>query len=263
MQPDKLLRYHLRQIPLVRLYLFFLIGIFLRNILNNIYLVLLLLGVFLILQLVSRKIEDSTYYLRNSIKGLSFSLLFMVIGFIYPQTNFRAREITQTQKQWKGVILDDAKVRKNTTTFIANVQAKNSNAGKSHKIKLTLENPDVIPLPGDSIYFTSTLQRICNRNNPAEFDYAGYMQRKGIIFQTYVSQKDYEIKQVERISNIKFIALRWRTKLVKQLHNYDFNEENQAVLAALTLGYKYLLPEEVSSKFAHTGAMHILAVSCF
>ena len=261
MQTDKLLRYHLRQIPLVRLYLFFLAGLIFRNSLANNYIIILPVVLAFLSYLLSKKINDSSYFMLNSLKGFSFSLLFLTVGFLAPWKFTTLQKTESAEINWKGVVLTDARVKENTSSYIVKARSLKDNSLKPYKIRLTLENKDTFALPGDSIIFTTRLKRICNRNNPAEFDYARYMQRKDIIYQSFVNKQDYEIEPVENIYNAKFIALRWRNHLLAHLNNYNFSEENHAVLAALTLGYKNLLPEEITTKFAHSGAMHILAVS--
>lgn len=261
MQPDIFLRYYLRQIPLVRLYLFFLGGLILHNNLTNNYILIPILVLIIVLLLLSQKLSDTSYFLRNSLKGFSFSLIFVVFGFLFPVGNQNYAETIPERTKWKAIALADAKVKENTTALIAEACPTNTEFKHQFKIRLTLENKETVPLPGDSIYFTSTLKRITNHKNPAEFDYATYMKRKGILYQTYLNKNDYEIFQVDKVSNIKFIALRWRSNLLNHLQVFDFNQENEAVLAALTLGYKNLLPEDVTERFANSGAMHILAVS--
>lgn len=112
---------------------------------------------------------------------------------------------------------------------------------------------------GDCIIFNSKLRPITSQGNPGEFNYQRFMLQKGIRFQAYL------YKGIEIIPNkqksIKAKALNIRQKLLYKYKAYGINDDQFAVLAALTLGEKSYLDSHIRNSFSASGAMHVLAVS--
>jgi competence protein ComEC len=114
-------------------------------------------------------------------------------------------------------------------------------------------------LPGSQISFNARLFPINMNNNPGDFNYRQHMYRKGIRYQGYAHEKTYTFP-TER-HNVQTVALNLRSKLLKRYHDYGIDNDEFAVLAALTLGEKSYLSADIKHCFSASGAMHVLAVS--
>lgn len=61
--------------------------------------------------------------------------------------------------------------------------------------------------------------------------------------------------------NLQLKALQLRNYILKQYKKHGITDQQHAVLAALTLGYKNKLDEEIKHAYSNSGGMHVLAVS--
>ena len=118
------------------------------------------------------------------------------------------------------------------------------------------------PQMGDLIALNINIKPIKNNNSsPTDFDYAGYMAKQGVYYQSYVNSQNYSILQSGYKKGIRYYGCKIREKLIGVYRRFDFDEKQLAVLEALTLGYKSDLDEDTKSAFQSSGAMHVLAVS--
>lgn len=112
--------------------------------------------------------------------------------------------------------------------------------------------------PGETWLFRGEMSAIRNRGNPGEFDYKSYMARRGYYYTLYVGDISNAKILDNRSIRIKYLPLRIRQKIMS---GWDHEDEDIAVLSALTLGNKTLLDRETKRSYAYAGGMHLLAVS--
>ena len=119
------------------------------------------------------------------------------------------------------------------------------------------------PQMGDLILLNnSNINRIKNTNSsPTDFDYASYMAKQGIYYQTYIKSDSYILLKEGYEKGLLYYGSKIRSYLISIYRRFDFDDKELAVLEALTLGYKSDLDEETKSAFQSSGAMHVLAVS--
>ena len=114
---------------------------------------------------------------------------------------------------------------------------------------------------GDHLLISSDLNGVKNAGNPYEFDYAGYLKTRHILYSSYVKKSDWIDLKAEDSWNIRAMAWKWRDKLLQIYQENGIKNESFDILAALTLGYKSSLDPEIKRAWADAGAMHVLAVS--
>lgn len=139
-----------------------------------------------------------------------------------------------------------------------------STGNESFEILAYFQKDSLKPPPqiGDLIALSSNLQRINNStSSPTDFNYADYMAKQGVYYQTYIKSDSYTLIDSSYKTNLRYYGCKIRTKLINIYRNFDFNDKELAVLEALTLGYKSDLDEDTKSAFQSSGAMHVLAVS--
>ncbi|MGD2033698.1 MAG: ComEC/Rec2 family competence protein [Bacteroidales bacterium] len=130
-------------------------------------------------------------------------------------------------------------------------------------IRVYFSKPDTLNIPsiGDSVCFTSTLQRIKNRGNPKEFDFGKYMRSKGIYYQTRAYHEDMEFGGNSGRYRLRRLAARLQKKMIGCFIAYSIKDDELAVLSALAAGNREYLGDEIKNRYAGAGAMHVLAVS--
>jgi len=111
---------------------------------------------------------------------------------------------------------------------------------------------------GQRWLIAGSLQTIENKNNPGEFNQAGYWRNKGVEHMVFLNESDIEYVGFHYSAGVFWNQL--RNYLKRQLKRV-LNENHYAVAVALSLGDKSELPKETRAAFASAGAMHVLAVS--
>lgn len=114
---------------------------------------------------------------------------------------------------------------------------------------------------GDQIYTTAYINHVKNSGNPNTFNYKRYLKYKDILFQTYIKRGSYKLLAKNNGNRLLLFSNNLRQKLLSIYKSNNINDDEFAVLAALTLGYKTDLTPELKESYSTSGAMHILAVS--
>ncbi|MGZ2371968.1 ComEC/Rec2 family competence protein [Ancylomarina sp. YFZ004] len=114
---------------------------------------------------------------------------------------------------------------------------------------------------GDEILVSSKLERVKNNGNPNEFDYAKYLQHRYILYSTYVRGSSWKLIEKNKSFSFKHIAVAWRQRLLNIYKKAGLKNEAYEILAALTLGAREEVSEDVKSVWSAAGATHVLAVS--
>lgn len=114
---------------------------------------------------------------------------------------------------------------------------------------------------GDRIWVSGELRAASGRRNPAEFDYAAYLQQRGI----YGVMSIYEDEQLAFISptanSVTEAVHSARASVAGNIARFIRGDEQRAISRALLLGDRSAIDASTRSNFAATGLMHLLAVS--
>ena len=95
--------------------------------------------------------------------------------------------------------------------------------------------------------------------NPQAFDYRRYLHYQNVHLQAFVEEKDWKL--LAHRPSLATRARELRRFYLQVLKGHLPTQNEYAVAAALILGYKAELSDETRNAYAHTGAMHVLAVS--
>ena len=115
--------------------------------------------------------------------------------------------------------------------------------------------------PGDFLTFKSKLIGIQDSGNPGAFNFARYIAKEGIYYQTFVDSSSYCLIPYKSKRSISIYLLNFRQKLIRVFEDANLAGDELAVVSALTLGYKKNLDANIKEAFSDSGAMHVLAVS--
>jgi competence protein ComEC len=112
---------------------------------------------------------------------------------------------------------------------------------------------------GKVIILRGMLREVNNFQNPCEFDYKKFLERKGIRYRTYIKTGTWQT--AGRYDDLKTYVIKLRNKLLNLYRKYGINGNEFAVLSAYTLGYRDELNPEIRNAYMSAGAMHFLAIS--
>jgi competence protein ComEC len=115
---------------------------------------------------------------------------------------------------------------------------------------------------GATLYVRATLSSIPPPGNPDEFDYRAYLARRKIFASAFVPQGQYAIDTCLSFwKTWQYMPARWQQRGLEIFAGSPVGGKEYAVLAALTLGNKQWLDDDLRASYIAAGAMHILAVS--
>ena len=175
-------------------------------------------------------------------------------------TNYFEKNLKNTSK----VILAIDKVLKPGNyhhKYVADVVQVDSKKTIGH-VLLNIEK-DSTPLlfhTGDLVFLKNKFQDIKSSLNPHQFNYKNYLAKQGIYQQVYATKQELLLLDQTSTSFLGFIAA-LRLKIQQSLQQYDFSEDELAVMFALLLGQRQEISKELSDNYSKAGAIHILAVS--
>jgi len=147
--------------------------------------------------------------------------------------------------------------------FTAQVQAVRTTSGWKHtegKILIQLADT-VLYRYGDEFLVRGQPQKVLPARNPYQFDYKHYLAIQGIFHQISVQKDNFLLIGNTPISQIQALSLQVRRYADEVLKKYVDHKEAYGVVAALLLGVKSWLTDEVRQTYSDAGAMHVLAVS--
>ncbi|MFD0977659.1 ComEC/Rec2 family competence protein [Salinimicrobium gaetbulicola] len=144
--------------------------------------------------------------------------------------------------------------------YIATVESVNS-APTHGKILVLLPKDSTFQkwAVGDRLLVVSELRDIPKPLNPHQFDYSRFMRIKGILKQT--SPLTGSTAGLASKNGLFAGAYYLRNKIIDDLKENGFKQDELAIIQALLLGQKQDISKETYNNYAAAGAIHILAVS--
>lgn len=115
-------------------------------------------------------------------------------------------------------------------------------------------------VPGDRLWFRAPVEQLSPAINPHAFDFAAYMAKKGVYHRAFASGKDW-VRTEANTNGGQAHLYRLQQYCLGQLRKYIKGEAAVAIGAALIMGERELISEEVRKAYTDTGSIHVLAVS--
>lgn len=114
---------------------------------------------------------------------------------------------------------------------------------------------------GDRILLKGNIRPIDPARNPKAFDFAHFMHLNNTHFSTRADSASWQKLNEQPSNSLLALTDRLRQRCINILRKHLPTDNEFAVGAALVLGYKDEITDEVRNAYINTGAMHILAVS--
>ena len=261
-----------RPFPVLRIVIPFIAGIILSRITSAALALpwfLPAVGVILLwLAVVKRKILS--HYRYRWLTGILINFIFFTSGWIltngcHPK-GWKDYFGKHPESTFTGIVSETASLRRGRIKTVLEV----SRVREGHDWKPVRGKAIVYLTPhgasdslqlGDVILFHARINEIPNTTNPHAFNYAAYLNGKGIWYQSYVSATHWKKLDVSSTLIIRRFSFYLRDQMLKILRTNEISGREFSVAAALLLGYTEEIDEELRHDYAATGAMHILSVS--
>lgn len=208
----------------------------------------------------------------NCFMGIIVSVCFFVIGgiLIINKKNSVYYEWSNKQLCYYGVVETTPEVKGKTLCSEVNVKfcipsSNDSISGypvnRNILLYLIPDSLSYIPRCGDKIVFHSSVSRPLSDIEFMGFDYAGYLFNKGVSGTALAFAGNWRGIKVEKPYSIKHVALRCRDAVVSKFRSWNMEDDELAVVSALTIGDKSELTPELKAVYSGAGTSHVLALS--
>lgn len=150
-----------------------------------------------------------------------------------------------------------------STSMLLTVTSLTDSCGKSTSTDMSIsawmESNNYTLHEGDIISFKFSPQRIHNAGNPEEFDYSGYMHKKGILYQVFIKQNEY--RHIGTQSGLTYFSKQAQRNLINLILSSSLNPDTKTFFITILLGDSSFLERDTRESFVQAGISHILALS--
>ena len=260
-----------KEIPFVRFLLPFATGISLSVFLDNnhnLWYVSLVLLCLLRLILVFRKVP----FQFRLIHGIVANILLFLIGYLWCFHYNELHKASHFEKHLEGENIIIGKIA-NSPEVGKYIKARfsvlqiggidDSLKNCSGTLLIYIKKDSISDLNyGDILAIRGRLQKVDEPKNPFAFNYQRYLYFQNIHYQIFAnSSKNWKVLAKDQGSYIHNKTIQVRKYFLSVLEGHLKSPFELAVGKAIIIGQKDDLDEEVQTAYAHTGALHVLAVS--
>ena len=114
---------------------------------------------------------------------------------------------------------------------------------------------------GERILVNAAFQAPRNFGNPYEFNYPRFLKRKGFSATSFAPAENWQRVDDKPPLSLVNLAMKARNRLLSIYQDFGISGNEFGVLAALTLGYREELSQDLRASYAAAGVAHVLAVS--
>ena len=263
-----------RKFPFVRILIPFILGIISAFIFEKeMHISLIIFTVLFVF------IFSSVFFLEKFISfkfrwiyGLLINVLFFVIGFeltVQNTENFfenKILPINNKERVIKCEVLEPASETANSYKVLARILCISDDTSflqKSAKCLFYFQKDSMSSkiAYGDRLVLKAYINIIKPPQNPGEFDYKNYLDRKGIYYQGFVKANKWKVFEKNQGNPVFKFSYKLRSLFLSILRKNKIEGNEYAIASAILLGYNDKLDPELRSEFTGAGAMHILCVS--
>lgn len=231
-------------------------------------------SLYIFFALLSLSIIFFSFSLHKKTPEIALALIFLLIFFTgllniqksqyHLKNNDHIHRYIAAGKQiYEGIVTDNPVSDDKRSVFIIRVtRIKQDDGYLPARGYLCLVAPSQVNLQyGDYIRFSASLRQINEFHNPGGFNYARYMNMKGIFATAFISNESQIILLRKNSGNsLKLKLEKYRYYLQDLLNNHSSTPAKE-IIAAMTLGKKRDISSEVRESFNRTGTAHLLAIS--
>lgn len=261
-----------REVPFVRLLMPLLLGIATALYVNtplHFLNVAILLFFITIATLANRKLKKSS---SKDLFSILVHLSLFLLGYqltIYHNNFHKTQHFRHALTEENTIIGTVVNVRSSgrflsTSLEVEQIKLKNDSIVRScGNIMLSIDQAELkeAPVYGDRLIVSANIKALEGPKNPAAFDYRLFLRMKGIYHQAFVKGKQWTKIETDTRNPLIVWTGKLRAELLQTLRLYLPTENEYAVGAAMLLGFRDDMNEEIKNAYAGTGATHVMAVS--
>ena len=263
-----------RKIPLVRLIIPFILGIFAAIYWQFASPEIATLLIYVSFASLFAMLLVKTEFRQRWLFGVPLSIFLFFVGYQLTVSKNELNDARHFSNFWAnnsegfaiGVVTDKVEKEQNfrITLSVQNVgRAADSlvNTSGNLLVYLKKDSSQAPPQYGDLILVETKIREVEPPKNPEAFSFKQYLHLQNIHYQAFIKFNNFKVLGQNRGNPVIATALAWQHHFVNILRKHLPTENEYAVGTALLLGYKDAVNDEIKNAYIETGAMHILAIS--
>ena len=132
-------------------------------------------------------------------------------------------------------------------------------SGKRALVYLPKDSTSLNLVPGTKIHFCGRLEAPSPSNERLAFDYSSYLRKQGYAATGFIKKGQWKVCGYE--FNLKYKALACRDYLTGVVKDMGLSDDAYAFGAAMLLGSRDLMSDELETSFAVAGISHVISIS--
>ena len=197
------------------------------------------------------------------LQSLAIAVCFILLGWLLVQRQEASLRVSWPKQEvmYEAVVLSEPAEKAKTMA----VDILLCTGGRKLKCYLYKDDRSRNLKIGDGLKIQSRI-RPNSEWRKGTFDYKRYLEVHGFSGQTFVSSWKWQkaqisLRDLSRVERTRLFFLKLRSRLLSHINIGHTDTDALAVVAAMTLGDKSALTNELKDTYAVAGASHILALS--
>ena len=198
-----------------------------------------------------------------TLQSLVIAACFVLLGWLLLQRQRASLEVRwpDGQVQYEAVVLSEPMEKPKTTA----VDVMLVRDGRKIKCYLYKDKRSRSLHIGDGLWIQSRIRRVGDWRI-GRFNYRHYLEERGFVGTTFVASWNWRkvkvsLRDLSYLQRTQLGFLKLRGRILRRLATQGLTDEHYAVVAAMVLGDKSSLTNEVKNLYSVTGASHVLALS--
>jgi competence protein ComEC len=129
------------------------------------------------------------------------------------------------------------------------------------KLYVYFDSSGAFRKPGEQLLITKHIDPIQNSGNPGSFDFQRFSLFNGITGSLYLRKNEYRILGLRSPGLFFHLIETFKKNILATICKYIPGQKERGLAEALLIGYKNDLDKDLSTAYANTGTVHIIAIS--
>lgn len=258
---------NIAEAPFLRILIPFILGIYIQTEASNPYpfIISIVISATLLIRYYTAR-SMSQKFSRSKLFGYAIFLIIFALGGLNSLLNSSILNIEPNRdcQTLIAKVVEQPKEKDNSIECISAILSdNNSNTTYNPKVILYFDKSNSASELniGDIFIFKSNLREISNSKNPLPFNYVALMQRKGVKYTQYLTDRDWSVIDHKEESSIFSYGENIRTKIIDKIDGLNIDATSKSLLKPLLTGYTADIDNSQRKAFSTSGLSHILAVS--
>jgi competence protein ComEC len=264
------MQYKLSHLPLLRIALSLIAGIFFFNLIPIPFYVILISSVLILLLVYVSHFTINNPLLKRYNAALIYICIFIIGGLMIANKQYNCQEhhFSNFKPEFaKGIIVKPLEEKDKSYKTVISLQkyidSTNTETNTDGNLLVYIQKDSALQNLeiGDEILFRCNYKSVDTPKNPGQFDYKNYLQYKSIYQQQYIAISEITVTEKHKSLFVKRISNDIGKNIQSILKKYIPKQENFALADGILLGHRADIDVELYNAFAYTGILHILSVS--